>query len=68
MSEQIGELVWRKATKSSAEGSDCVEVAVLPQGGAAVRDSKLGDDSPVLEFNEGEWRAFLAGVRAGEFD
>jgi hypothetical protein len=61
-------LVWRKATASSAQGSDCVEVAKVPGGGRKVRHSKLGEDSPVLEFNEGEWRAFLAGVRAGEFD
>ena len=44
----------------------CVEVALV-EGGAAVRDSK-DPASPVLRFTAREWEAFLAGVRAGEFD
>jgi hypothetical protein len=32
-----------------------------------VRDSKLGDDSPVLVFTEDEWRVFRAGMVSGEF-
>jgi len=32
-----------------------------------VRDSKLGDSSPVLTFGEDEWRAFQDAVKAGEF-
>jgi Domain of unknown function (DUF397) len=33
-----------------------------------VRDGKLRETSPVLMFTSAEWRAFLAGVKAGEFD
>ena len=33
-----------------------------------VRDSRLGDESPVLEFTPTEWDAFVAGARGGEFD
>jgi hypothetical protein len=33
----------------------------------AVRDSKDGA-SPVLVFTTHEWKAFLGGVRDGEFD
>jgi hypothetical protein len=56
--------------KSSHSGGDdhCVEVATLPDGGMLMRDSKLGDASPVLRFTAAEWRAFVAGVRDGEFD
>ena len=51
-------------------GSDspCVQVAKGPDGWRAVRDSKLGDDSPVLTFDAAEWRVFKAGLVAGDFD
>jgi hypothetical protein len=42
-------------------------VAVLPDGGWAVRDSK-NPGGPKLAFAADEWRAFTAGVKAGEFD
>ena len=32
-----------------------------------VRDSKI-DGSPVLSFTPQEWKAFIAGVKASEFD
>ncbi len=35
--------------------------------GIAVRDSK-DPGGPVLDFTPAEWRAFIAGVRDGEFD
>ncbi|MBF6175694.1 DUF397 domain-containing protein [Nocardia blacklockiae] len=56
---------FAKSTFSDGAG-DCVEVAWL-DGWIAVRDSK---DllSPMLWFTLSEWLAFLAGVRAGEFD
>lgn len=66
MAESTDGLVWRKASKSSAQGSDCVEVAELDDGGAAVRDSK-NPEGLVLRFTAGEWDAFLDGVKAGEF-
>jgi hypothetical protein len=58
--------VFRKSTFSGTGGS-CVEVADLPDGGVAVRDTKLGEDSPVLKFNADEWNAFGLGMVAGEF-
>ena len=58
------DLVWRR---SSASGlSDCVEVAVS-QGLIMVRHS-MNPTGPTLIFSESEWRAFLIGVRNGEFD
>jgi hypothetical protein len=59
-------LDWRKASASGNNG--CVELAPLPDGGVAVRDSKLGDDSPVLKFDRHEWLSFMDGLGRGEFD
>jgi hypothetical protein len=54
--------------KSSFSGSGgCVEVRLLPDGRIALRDSK-DPQLPPHHFTPLEWSAFLAGVRAGEFD
>lgn len=58
--------VWRKSSFSGS-GNACVEVADLAAGGQAVRDSKLGDGSPVLSVPAGQWSAFIADVRDGQF-
>ena len=57
--------LWRKASGCDNSGS-CVEVATVGKV-VGVRDSKLGDASPVLKFDEPEWKAFTAGVIAGQF-
>ncbi|WP_412541401.1 DUF397 domain-containing protein [Longispora sp. K20-0274] len=41
---------------------ECVEVAAMP-GLVGVRDSKLGEQSPVLVVSAEDWRGFLAAVR-----
>ena len=56
---------FRRSTFCNSNGG-CVEVAREARG-ASVRDGK-NSDSPVLRFTEIEWRAFVQGVRAGEFD
>ncbi len=67
MSDQSGvDLVWRKANASTMNGN-CVEVARMPEGGVAVRDSK-DPEGPMLRFTAGEWAAFVEGVAAGEFE
>jgi hypothetical protein len=43
-----------------------VEVAFV-DGHVGVRDSK-DQRGPVLSFTPHEWKAFLSGVQAGEFD
>jgi hypothetical protein len=57
-------LPWRKASASGNNG--CVEVAPLPDGGVAVRDSKDAT-GPVLSFTRHEWVSFLDGLDRGEF-
>jgi hypothetical protein len=57
---------WVKSSLSFANG-DCVEVASLPDGQVGVRDSK-DTEGPVLRFTPAEWKAFVGGVRNGEFD
>jgi hypothetical protein len=57
---------WFKSSLSFANG-DCVEVAQLAAGRIGVRDSKDAG-GPVLRFTLAEWRAFVGGVRNGEFD
>ena len=56
--------IWRKASASGAE-HDCVEVAELPGGVRAVRDSKDPRREP-LRFSTTEWAAFQEGVVTGE--
>ncbi len=57
---------WRKSTASNPTGN-CVELAELPGGRVAVRNSR-SPEGPVLLYTRAEIAAFIAGVRAGEFD
>ena len=59
-------VTWRKSSHSS-DGGECVETAVLPDHWVAVRDSKHPDEA-ILIYMPVEWRAFIAGAKAGEFD
>lgn len=63
----LSKAVWRKSRYSSSNGGNCVEVASNLPGVVAVRDSK-DREGPALVFTPGEWQAFLAGARNGEFD
>lgn len=57
---------WR--TSSYSNNGTCVEVADLPDDSRLVRDTKHGERGPVLMYTAAEWQAFIAGVKAGEFD
>jgi hypothetical protein len=55
---------WRKSTRS--QDTNCLEVAVV-DGGVLLRDTK-NPDSLTLAIPADQWRAFVAGVKDGEFD
>ncbi len=50
---------WRKSTRSSSNGGNCVEVADNLSGIVGVRDSK-DLTGPALVFGPAAWRAFVA--------
>lgn len=58
--------VWVKSSFSADREGCCVELAQL-DGGIAVRDSQ-DTTRPALCYTREELAAFVAGVKAGEFD
>ncbi|PZG14790.1 DUF397 domain-containing protein [Micromonospora craterilacus] len=52
---------WRKSSRSSGNGGDCVEVADNLPGVVGVRDSK-DPTGPALVFTPAAWRAFVAEI------
>jgi len=54
-------------TSRACSNSACVQVAHLPGGLVAIRDSK-DTGKPAHVFDSEEWAAFVSGVKAGEFD
>lgn len=61
---ELARAAWRKSTRSQT--SNCVEVAPMPAT-VALRDSK-DRGGPVLLFDRGEWRHFLAATKEGQLD
>ena len=58
---------WRKASHSMSNGR-CIEVAAMPHGLVAIRDSRQSDPGhPVVLVPDRVWQAFIGRVRAGEY-
>jgi hypothetical protein len=55
---------WHRSSRCSSDA--CVEIRVTPAD-VQVRGSQR-PDAGALSFDHEEWRAFVAGVRNGEFD
>ncbi|KJK40274.1 hypothetical protein UK15_08010 [Streptomyces variegatus] len=64
--DRIMGALWIKSTASQGAGN-CVEVAELPDGRVAVRNSRH-PSGPALVYTRQEMAAFVAGARDGEFD
>ena len=57
---------WRISSFSGNNGT-CVEVAALPDGHIAVRNSTHPDDAVTL-FTRAEMNHWIKGIKAGELD
>ena len=57
---------WRKSRASNSSGC-CVEIAELPGGSVAVRNSR-DKSGPALIWPRTELERFIRGVKSGEFD
>lgn len=63
---ELSVLAWQKSRRSNPSGN-CVELAALPGGVIAVRNSR-DPNGPALIYTYDEIAAFLGGVRDGDFD
>jgi len=63
---KLAHATWRKNRHSASEDG-CVETAFLADGRVGVRDSK-DRGGPALLYTPRGWRAFIAGVKDGEFE
>jgi hypothetical protein len=64
VNQELTEARWRKSSFSGDDGSNCVEIAVLPGGRRVVRDTK-NSGGPVVGFTCDEWTAFLDHLKIG---
>ncbi|WP_019634696.1 DUF397 domain-containing protein [Actinomadura atramentaria] len=67
--EDRARVAWHISTFSPNNGGNCVEAGPLNDGTdrVAVRHSHR-PDAELIIYTRGEWEAFTAGVRNGEFD
>ncbi len=66
MDVDLSGATWRKSTYSNGSGDDCLEVACLPDGAHAMRDSK-NPDGGVIILGRDSWASFIHGIKAGQF-
>ncbi|MQA97431.1 MAG: DUF397 domain-containing protein [Streptosporangiales bacterium] len=57
---------WQKSVRSNSSGN-CVELAKLPGGAIALRNSRY-PEGPALIYTKDEVKAMLLSAKAGEFD
>lgn len=61
----VEEARWRKSSYSGTNGGGCVEVG-NGNHSVMVRDTVLGESSPVLKISRQTWREFLTSLKAEE--
>ena len=64
---ELGELDWRLAAGRGAAAGSGVELAKLPDGQIAVRNS-ADPDGPALIYTRAEIEALIGGAQDGDFD
>ncbi|HEX6325775.1 MAG TPA: DUF397 domain-containing protein [Jiangellaceae bacterium] len=64
--DELTGVTWQKSSFSNPNGN-CVELAQLPSGGIAMRNSR-DPHGPALVYTAAEVSAFIAGSKNGEFD
>jgi Domain of unknown function (DUF397) len=62
----LRDAAWRTSSHSTSR-NQCVEVAPLPSGQVAVRDSKNRGAGTHI-FSRHAWATFTAGIKNGQFD
>jgi Domain of unknown function (DUF397) len=62
----LPDAAWRKSQRSNSQGA-CVEMAGLPGGDVAVRNSRF-PAGPALIYTKAEIDAFIRGAKDGDFD
>ncbi|MCY9785985.1 DUF397 domain-containing protein [Nocardiopsis sp. EMB25] len=62
----LPDVTWTKSSWSNPEGN-CVEIAALPGGDFAVRNSR-DPKGPALVYTTAEIEAFVKGAKTGDFD
>ncbi|MEO3857253.1 DUF397 domain-containing protein [Acrocarpospora sp. B8E8] len=65
--DELANAAWRKASFSSDNGGNCIEIAPLSGGRVAMRDTEAPGQEPFV-VSAGVWSAFVSGAKAGEFD
>ncbi len=63
---RLREVSWLKSRASNPSGN-CVEMAQLPDGAIAVRNSRF-PEGPALLYTRAEIVAFIQGAKDGDFD
>ncbi|HEV2371688.1 MAG TPA: DUF397 domain-containing protein [Streptosporangiaceae bacterium] len=62
--ERLRDAAWRTSSYSTS-GNQCVEVAPLPGGDVAIRDSKNRDAGTHI-LSRRTWDAFITAIKAAE--
>lgn len=63
---ELGGVAWQKSSYSTSQGN-CVEMAALPTGEVAVRNSRH-PEGPALVYTRPEIEALILGAKDGDFD
>lgn len=61
----MSECNWKKSSRST-QGGQCVQTAGV-RGAALIRDSKLGERSPILSLSPAVFGRFVDAIRADRF-